>query len=310
MNPETAFSGHTSMDAPITAIRFLRLPGRDIFSRRAGRLRHLSGNNQLLGTSYLAFLAQLCESQQHALDRFPAVRLPDHLEQRLCREHGMPLLAAGSHHRDPAWRQALIGILQRMKGHHLPQATREAMAGLAAAEEALLEEMADRILAGDLETVPPGSLPFVAAALQVYWVHMAAAMEEEAFSRLAEKGLCPVCGSHPSVGVVHASGPEQGLRYLSCSLCAVQWHLVRITCSRCDSTAGIDYYAIEGTDGAVKAESCADCGTYLKLLYLEKDGRMEATADDLATLSLDMLMDDEGKLRRGPNLLFHPGGAC
>jgi hypothetical protein len=31
------------------------------------------------------------------------------------------------------------------------------------------------------------------------------------------------------------------------------------------------------------------------------------TADDLATLALDMLMDEAGKARSGPNLFFHPG---
>jgi FdhE protein len=35
---------------------------------------------------------------------------------------------------------------------------------------------------------------------------------------------------------------------------------------------------------------------------------MEAMADDLATLALDMLMDSAGKFRGGPNLFFHPGG--
>jgi formate dehydrogenase maturation protein FdhE len=34
---------------------------------------------------------------------------------------------------------------------------------------------------------------------------------------------------------------------------------------------------------------------------------METMADDLATLSLDMLMDKEGKSRSGPNLFLHPG---
>ena len=34
---------------------------------------------------------------------------------------------------------------------------------------------------------------------------------------------------------------------------------------------------------------------------------MEAIADDVATLALDILMDEEGKARGGPNLLFHPG---
>ena len=83
--------------------------------------------------------------------------------------------------------------------------------------------------------------------------------------------------------------------------------MVRIKCSSCESTHGIDYYTLEGSNGAVKAESCNDCNFYLKLLYLEKKSQMEAMADDLATLTLDMLMDKEGKARRGPNLFFHPG---
>jgi FdhE protein len=117
-----------------------------------------------------------------------------------------------------------------------------------------------------------------------------------------------VCGSYPVAGIVRSGGEEQGLRYLCCSLCAAQWHMVRIKCSSCASTRGIDYYTLEHSNGAVKAESCDSCGAYLKLLYLEKENRMEAMADDLATIALDMLMENEGKTRCGINLLFHPGG--
>jgi len=83
--------------------------------------------------------------------------------------------------------------------------------------------------------------------------------------------------------------------------------MVRLKCSNCESTHGINYYTLQDSNGKVKAESCDDCNTYLKLLYLEKDSRMEAMVDDLSTLALDMLMDKEGKARGGPNLFFHPG---
>ena len=83
--------------------------------------------------------------------------------------------------------------------------------------------------------------------------------------------------------------------------------MVRIKCSRCESTHGINHFTLEGSNHAVKAEWCDDCDSYLKLLYLEKDDRMEAMADDLGTLTLDMLMDNEGKMRCGSNLFFHPG---
>jgi len=305
MNTETRILEPGRIEAPVGEIPFLFLPGRDLFSRRAERLRQLSEGHSLEG--YLAFLALLAEAQQGALNRFPAVPLPSPEEQALCREHGMPLLAVRSLHRDPVWRVGLTMILQQMGEAALPRAAQGAVAGLAQAGAAGLEEMAGRILAGDMVNVPPGELPFVAAALQVYWVHMASALGVRAYGRLEEGGICPVCGSYPNAGIVHGGGAGQGLRYLCCSLCASQWHLVRIKCSNCESTRGIDHHILEGSNGAVKVESCADCGAYLKLLYLEKDPRMEALADDLATLVLDMLMDNEGKARGGPNLFMHPG---
>lgn len=198
-------------------------------------------------------------------------------------------------------------ILQQMSKDYLPSAARDAASVLMQTSETGLEERADRILAGNLAAVSPQELPFVAAALQVYWVRMALSLKEDAFGRLERGGLCPVCGSYPNAGIVHSGGAEQGLRYLSCSLCASEWHMVRIKCSSCESTQGIDYHIVEGSNGAIKAESCNDCNFYLKLLYLEKDPQMEVTADDLATLALDMLMDKEGKARGGPNLFFHPG---
>ncbi len=294
------------MEAPAGEIRFLFLPGRDLFAARAERF-HLLSKGHSLG-EYLAFLALLAEAQQEALNRFPLISLPDHGEQALCREHGMPLLGARSLSRDPVWRDGLTTILQQMNEAALPMVARKTVTGLLQTAEAGLEEMAGSILAGDPDGISPRDLPFVAAALQVYWVYIASSMEEQAFSRLKEGGVCPVCGSYPVAGIVRSGGAEQGLRYLCCSLCAAQWHMVRIKCSACESTRGIDYYTLEGSNGAVKAESCDVCGAYLKLLYLEKESRMEAMADDLATIALDMLMENEGKARCGLNLFCHPGG--
>jgi FdhE protein len=80
--------------------------------------------------------------------------------------------------------------------------------------------------------------------------------------------------------------------------------MVRVKCSNCESTKGIAYYTIEGDKGAVKAEACEACGSYLKILYLDKDPLLDPTADDLATLALDILMDEAGVQRSGPNLFL------
>lgn len=307
MNSEPPIAEPDRPVSPAGEIRFLFLPDRDLFAARAARFRFLAKGHPL--GDYLAFLAALAAAQQEALDRFALPLPPDLREQSLCRGHGLPPLDALTLPRSPAWRETLASILRRMGETTLPAAARETVAGLTNESGAGLEGLADRVLAGDPARIPPHRLPFVAAALQVYWVHLASALEIHAFSRPEMGGMCPVCGSHPVAGTVHSGETDRGLRYLVCSLCASRWHLVRITCSNCGSVKGIDHLTLEGSNGAVKAESCADCGTYLKLFYLEKENRVEAMADDLATIALDMLMAREGRKRAGLNLFLHPGGS-
>jgi len=305
MNTDTRILEPGQLETPVGRIRFIFLPNKDLFARRAERFRFLSKGHAL--GDYLDFLALLADAQQSVLNQFPATSLPDLKEQARCREHGTPLLSARSSPRDPAWRTGLAAILRQIKETAIPVATIEAIAGLMKASEPGLEEKADKILAGDIADISPQELPFVAAALQVYWVHMASSLRENSIGRMEQGGVCPVCGSSPMVGIVHSGGAEQGLRYLCCSLCSSQWYMVRIKCSTCESTSGIDHHILGGSSGAVKAESCDYCNSYLKLLYMGKDPQMEVMADDLATLALDMLMNKEGKTRGGPNLFFHPG---
>ena len=287
------------LEAPRGEIRPLFLPSKDLFARRALRLHGLSKGNPL--GDYLEFLALLSDAQHDVLSNLSPPTLPDPGVS------GTPLLDAASLRRDPAWREMLQIILQEMREAALPAAAHAIVAALMQSREAALEETAKRILANEFGAVPPSELPFVSAALQVYWVQMASSLREDSFGIPERGGSCPVCGSLPTAGIVRADGQEQGLRYLSCSLCASEWHMVRIKCSACESVEGIEYYTLEGSNAAVKAESCGRCNTYLKLFYLAKDPQMEATADDLATLSLDTLMAAEGKERGGPNLLLHPG---
>ena len=62
-------------------------------------------------------------------------------------------------------------------------------------------------------------------------------------------GVCPICGVLPVASVVRADSRSQGYRYLHCALCATEWHMVRVTCSHCQSTKGITYQSIEGGSG-------------------------------------------------------------
>ncbi len=109
-------------------------------------------------------------------------------------------------------------------------------------------------------------------------------------------------------GVIRHRGQMNGLRYLVCSLCAGEWHYVRLKCSHCQSTKKLDYLHFEGSPQGIKAEVCPGCDSYLKLLYLELAPDGETLSADLATLDLDLLLAEQGHQRRAPNLLLAPGG--
>ena len=55
---------------------------------------------------------------------------------------------------------------------------------------------------------------------------------------------------------------------------------------------------------AVEAETCEACRHYLKIVHMERDAHVEPMADDLATLTLDLLVSDAGYQRHGTNLLL------
>ena len=291
-----------TIEAPPGEIPFLLLPPRNVFERRAARLRLLADGHAL--ADYLRFLATLASAQHEAMSVFREVPLPGPEEIERCREHGMPTLGTMGWKRDPAWREALRCILTELEAGALPEATRATIARLKDTDDASLERVAESLLADNDEELDRAAIPFIGAALQAYWLHLVTTLGAGAFGRLEVPHLCPACGSAPMVSVVGAGAGDHGLRYLTCSLCNMQWHAVRIKCVFCDTTKGIAYYGIEGGSGAVKAERCEACQGYLKILYMEKDHKMEGLADDVASVALDVMMAESGFTRRGTNFFL------
>jgi FdhE protein len=277
----------------------------NVFRERAERFAALAPGHSL--EAYLRFAAALSGAQDAVLRGFPPVPLPDKQTLERCRAHGMPPLAVDGHRRDPTWHAGLRTLVSSVRPDALPAQGQALLGALRNASGETLEATAGHLLDGAYAEVDAGQAPFVAAALQAYWVKMASGLGEAGFSPQVQYGLCPVCGSYPVASVVRIGGAQQGLRYLVCSLCASEWHAVRVKCSHCASTKGISYLGIEGGSESVKAEVCDECRTYLKIFYLEKDSQIEPVADDLATLALDMLVDEQGYNRLGPNLLFAVG---
>jgi FdhE protein len=188
---------------------------------------------------------------------------------------------------------------------------REVVGRLEGFTERELEAQADALLAARASEIEMATAPFLMSALQVHWVALASQLKADDVRPLDVPGVCPVCGTLPVASIVRSDQGSQGYRYLHCALCATEWHLVRVTCSQCQNTEHLGYHSIEGSSGAIRAESCDRCHTYRKILYQEKDVDVEPVADDLASLALDLLMAEAGYQRGSGNpLLWQPAGAA
>jgi FdhE protein len=288
------------------AIPRIRLPDRaQVFDLRAQRLRRLAGGHAI--GDYLRLMAVLAEAQHAALATFD-VSAPSAAQRALAHTHGMPVAPAASWERDPRWWELAVRLCATVaETPGLPPGVRDLCERLRQWSGGQFEAQADALLAARGEGVDAAAAPFVMGALQVYWVAIASSLASSQVDELGARGVCPVCGSLPVASVVHADRQSQGYRYLHCALCATEWHMVRVTCSQCESTKGISYQSIDGGPDAVRAECCDGCKTYRKILYQEKDAGVEPVADDLASLALDLLLTEAGYHRGSGNpLLWQP----
>lgn len=247
-----------------------------LFHARAARFRHLAGTHAAL-SGYLNLMAKLADIQHE--------------------------FAQAS--RESAWRDMARAIAGRLGGAGEPLTA--ILERIRQAADAQLDAWADVLLTADFEHIDAGLAPFIAAALQVQRTAQAARLDPAQLTPPEAAHLCPACGALPVAGVLQAGGGAQGLRYLRCAFCATEWHRVRIHCVNCGSGAKVAYYGIEGAGRAVQVEACGECGVYLKLMDREKEPRLDPVADDIATLSLDILMAEEGYARLGFNPLLIPG---
>jgi FdhE protein len=270
-----------------------------LFADRAERFETLAAEHSL--ADWLRFLAALSRAQQQALKALPPLDLPSADSLRQARIHGMPPLDPSV--RPAAWRDALHQIASTLR-LEAPEATRTELDALLVASDAALEKLADSLMNGEPEAGDIARLPFVAAALQVVFTQLASQLDAGQLQALDAHNVCPCCGSPAVASVVRLGAAINNLRYLHCSLCNTEWNVARAVCTTCNSDKAVALHEVEGSQGAVRAETCDSCKGYLKIAYQEKDPRVDPVADDLATLALDMLVDEAGYQRSGPNLLL------
>jgi FdhE protein len=302
-------------------VPYFHWPARDThFAERAMRLKQLARGHAM--GEYLEFIGEVALAQQAALKAFPsAVPIPDAAALDKAAREGVPPLPASEWPRDPAWHGALRGIVSALRAR-APAGALAALEQLAAAGAEHLERQADCLLTNVMAGLDLAAAPVVSAALQVYWTHMVLAVQAahqnlgQPFGRLDDPTVCPCCGSRPVASLTRTGGSALGQRYLQCSLCSMQWYMERGKCPHCQSAQSLSYQSLDASDegdeegaqraakAAVQAETCDECGHYLKILHSDRDPFVDPVADDLASITLDLLVSETGKLRHGVNLML------
>lgn len=302
---------------------YLLWPDRSrFFAEREMRLRQRARGHAM--EDYLLFVAQLAQVQQQALGAYPTVTLPDAVALDRAAQQLLPPLSAPDWPRDAVWREQLRQMLERLAGT-APPGARGAIETVRTADDDWLEAQADHLIAGTTQGLDLGAAPLIAAGLQVYFTHLLIAVQDQArghgqpFGRIEDERACPCCGSRPVASVVRSTGELLGQRYLQCSLCGLQWHMVRIKCAHCLSGGSISFQSLQRAEdqtdseaaaqSSAQAEVCESCGHYLKLFHADRDPHIDCVADDLATLTLDLLVSQSGSRRHGINLMLIFGEA-
>jgi FdhE protein len=107
------------------------------------------------------------------------------------------------------------------------------------------------------------------------------------------EGYCPVCGKEPKIGEIRE---EEGRRFLFCTQCGFEWRYRRIKCPFCgnEEQQTLAYFTIEGEE-KYRVDVCHECKRYIKIVDF-RESKEEANLDveDIATLHLDMLANEEG----------------
>ncbi|RQW29557.1 formate dehydrogenase accessory protein FdhE [Rhodobacteraceae bacterium CH30] len=274
-----------------------------LYLTRAQRLETLADGHDM--ADYLRFCARIARAQHALVAEHPLALPARDAYFAECARHGLPPLGSSAWPRDQVWQDLLDALLGKL----LPGTTGVIADTIMALQTQAREEretLASALLAGRYDAVSSADALFVWAALSVYFSQLASQLKIHAITEPDEsRHLCPVCSQGPVASVVKI-GDKDGLRYLHCTLCESEWHMVRVKCSNCESTRDIGYWSPDDKAVAVRAESCGDCGSYLKVMALGKDMALEAVADDLATLMLDAAIEEEGFVRSGINPFLFP----
>jgi FdhE protein len=288
-----------SMIGGVPKAAFVRLPDPAVlFARRAVRFRILAKAGNL--APYLAFLGEISDAQNAILPLLaePTLPAPDIIAR--AREFDMPPLDRNGFKPDATVHDTCRRLFEALAPVSKTTEAETALAQLRSVDADALDGMIANVFAGSFPADAVGEHVYVAAALQVHFARLASRMNGEALVPVGV-GLCPVCGGRPVASMIVGWQGAEGVRYAVCTHCATFWNEVRIKCLACGSTKGVGYQEIDGSDGVIKAETCDECSSYVKVLYEHKNTALEPVADDVGSVSLDMLLSEGDYRRAGIN---------
>lgn len=164
----------------IPPLLFPRL--KNLYNRRAARLRELAENNPL--GDYLRFAALIAHAQEVVLYDHP---LEMDLTARIkaAAEQGKPPLDIHVLPRDSHWQKLLQSLIAELK----PEMSGPALAVIENLEKASaqeLEAMASALFSADFSAVSSDKAPFIWAALSLYWAQMASLIPGKARAEYGE----------------------------------------------------------------------------------------------------------------------------
>lgn len=273
---------------------FALLPDpRAMFRRRAARFRARSEGGARV---YLAWLADIAETQAACV---PAVAPLDAGAVARSAEHGLPPIDRLALKHDAELAATVRAFLEAMRGVAMPVPAIEGLTALLASPEMLADRIGDALE----DAVPMGDMApyvFAAAGVQVHLAALAASLDAAALVPVGD-GVCPCCGGPPAVSMVVERAGAHGARFAVCAACATEWNVVRVKCVACGSTKGIGYQEIEGQTEGIQAETCDECGLYVKILQQDGHPELDPVADDVASMGLDIMLRESAWRRGGVN---------
>ncbi|HEY0274455.1 MAG TPA: formate dehydrogenase accessory protein FdhE [Paenirhodobacter sp.] len=293
LQPDASVIGGVSV-APIAFLPQVET----LFDTRAARFAFLAQSSNL--APYLRFLADLTALQARLVATLPAPARPDAARIDLARSARLPPIDRRMVRDDPVLIETLARLCTGAAGLEMPAPARLALEAVTQASARDRDWLLANVLA---DTIPEDSVAphlFAAAAVQIHMARLAAGLDVAKLVPI-RTGTCPCCGGRPATSSVITYKDLENVRYATCATCATRWNEVRIKCLCCGSTGGIAYRSAETVDATVKAETCSECQSWVKIFYQVRNPSLEPVADDVGSIGLDMMMKGTDFKRGGFN---------